>query len=317
MDRRELAHKWAAQSRPQGRAGNIFFEGPTIYSYGHHFPIATIHTRNRRGGTPDKLVLFTVRNYSVTTTAHKGAAYGAVTHLRVCEVPELNPRSTEEHRVNFNALVARSTEPLVKARRANTTWRVGHYREECLRILECARWYCEFFGLRRKVPAFPEVEFNAAAARAERIENPNPALADKREREKVKRQAVKIESARIAAERRAIHIDAQRTNWRLGGVFQTGGYAQGDVMLRVNGAEIETSRGARIPLNLAPKVWALVECARAKGGKQFREGLARPITLGDYTVNEVTAEGDLIVGCHTIPHSELRAMARQLKIEGS
>lgn len=35
----ELPHIWAAQKQDHGRAqANVFFEGPKIYSYGHHLP---------------------------------------------------------------------------------------------------------------------------------------------------------------------------------------------------------------------------------------------------------------------------------------
>jgi hypothetical protein len=60
-----VAHLWAHQSQDSARTanGNFFFTGDTIYSYGHHFPIA-----RHVGG----VVLFTTRGYSVTTAGHKG-----------------------------------------------------------------------------------------------------------------------------------------------------------------------------------------------------------------------------------------------------
>lgn len=39
-----LAHAWANQLQPEGRASNMFFEGPIIYSYGKHYEIAQIVT---------------------------------------------------------------------------------------------------------------------------------------------------------------------------------------------------------------------------------------------------------------------------------
>lgn len=59
----EVAHIWAAQSQQSGRnaQGNFYFEGQTIYSYGRHFPIATIVGND---------VLFTDKSYSNTTAKH-------------------------------------------------------------------------------------------------------------------------------------------------------------------------------------------------------------------------------------------------------
>ena len=36
----ELSKVWANQTQQRGRASNMFFDGETIYSYGHHYQIA-------------------------------------------------------------------------------------------------------------------------------------------------------------------------------------------------------------------------------------------------------------------------------------
>ncbi len=44
----EVIHVWANQSLPRMRYRNCYFEGPTVYSYGAHFPMATFVT-NAKG----------------------------------------------------------------------------------------------------------------------------------------------------------------------------------------------------------------------------------------------------------------------------
>ena len=85
----EVAHYWGNQIQSEGQCGNIFFEGTTIYSYGHHFPIARLY--------PEKQIcLFTIASYSVTTSAHKSLAYGAIPHnYTTIEVPNLNVENTK------------------------------------------------------------------------------------------------------------------------------------------------------------------------------------------------------------------------------
>lgn len=64
-----VAHLWAHQAQDSARIGgrgNFYFEGDTIYSYGSHFPIAR-HVETKRG----RAVLFTTRDYSVTTSGHQ------------------------------------------------------------------------------------------------------------------------------------------------------------------------------------------------------------------------------------------------------
>lgn len=50
---------------------SFFFRGDTIYSYGQHFPIAR-HVTGTRGRAA---VLFTTRDYSKTTSKHKGGPW--------------------------------------------------------------------------------------------------------------------------------------------------------------------------------------------------------------------------------------------------
>lgn len=42
MNQYEVSHRWAHQSHPHAKTRSMFFEQDTIYSYGHHWPIARI-----------------------------------------------------------------------------------------------------------------------------------------------------------------------------------------------------------------------------------------------------------------------------------
>lgn len=50
---------------------SMFIEGDTIYSYGHHFPIAVVDRKN-------KTAEFNEDKYSVTTGKHKSKVRGAL-----------------------------------------------------------------------------------------------------------------------------------------------------------------------------------------------------------------------------------------------
>ncbi len=86
-----------------------------------------------------------------------------------------------------------------------------------------------------------------------------------------------------------------------------------DVLLRVDGEQIETSMGARVPLAAAPMVWLLVNREKEKGGRDLRGGLSR-IKIGDYPIDRIDADGTLRAGCHVIKYDELERMARQLDL---
>jgi hypothetical protein len=102
-----VAHVWAQQSQPEGRSANgqFYFDGPTIYSYGSHFPVARF-TDARLGD--QQVVLVTSRGYSVTTARHKREVWHALRGLSVatvyCEYP--TAYGSTPHDKNIAAMVA-------------------------------------------------------------------------------------------------------------------------------------------------------------------------------------------------------------------
>ncbi len=117
----EIPHLWAHQSQDDARnsTGSLYFEGPTIFSYGAHFPIAR-HVTNVRG---EKAVLFTTVNHSVTTTGHCSAVAHAIPpNVPVFHVPHLRNSWDElpDHADNVESYVRRISELLGKARFAVT-----------------------------------------------------------------------------------------------------------------------------------------------------------------------------------------------------
>lgn len=72
----QIPHLWANKIQESARnsGGNLYFNGANIYSYGSHFCIAR-HVKPR-------IVLFTTRSYSVTTSGHISAVHDACRHLK-------------------------------------------------------------------------------------------------------------------------------------------------------------------------------------------------------------------------------------------
>jgi hypothetical protein len=71
MDMKRLAQQYAAQNKPEGRAGNVFYEKGVIYSYGHHFPIAYIRG-TRAFINSDRYSVSTSRQQSAVRSALSG-----------------------------------------------------------------------------------------------------------------------------------------------------------------------------------------------------------------------------------------------------
>jgi hypothetical protein len=310
----EVPHKWAHQTQARARnpQGNLFFDGATIYSYRTSWPLASIYTK--RGKAP--LVLANAARYSMTTSQHQSDVNRAASHLAQIEVPHVlaSSKYPNEHRQNFDYLLAEAAEALTRAKRAMRAEYVDMRRRYAHACLRNAALYAGFFGLRWTVPDLPALAWSEARTRAERIENPDPESADKRERAKATRKAAAAIRERKALELAAVHDMARRSDWRLGGVFGAGGVGRYQpVMLRLDGEEIVTSMGARIPAAAAPMVWNLVQLARRTADYDVSRG-ARRIRIGDYPLDRIDADGTLHAGCHTIPYSELAMMARALNL---
>ncbi len=69
MNIREIFHVWANRQKSAGRSGSVFFDQDTIYSYGHHYPIATFRTLQ------DGSVVALVNSASNSPTTNKHVSY--------------------------------------------------------------------------------------------------------------------------------------------------------------------------------------------------------------------------------------------------
>lgn len=83
MPSREVAHVWASQQQahPRNGKGTVYFEGPTIYSYGDHWPLASFLR-------PD-LVILNDDSYGISTSRHASYTRQALPHhIQTIAVPD-------------------------------------------------------------------------------------------------------------------------------------------------------------------------------------------------------------------------------------
>lgn len=302
----EVAHVWAQQKQYEGRASTVFFQDKSIFSYGEHFEMA-------RFVTPE-IVLFTDRQYSVTTSGHLSMARSAVSHKTIFTVP-----SFTDHNENAREMAKAIRAEVDRLNRSTAAWKWGiNYLDDQIKHAED---YLNAFGRKVKGPARKEIR-EAKNYRFKILSTECMAEKKKCFEENAKKREVlekyyaehpEVEEAqrrkRVEAKQRKI-VEQQKKRieaWKRGESIY-GGY-DWPMMLRVKGDSIETSRGASIPLLVARKLWR-----RFLSNKASLIGL----DLGHYTVNalEIDAnydgpetKGTLIVGCHRIPVSELYRMA--------
>ena len=288
----EVAHIWASQSQSEGRAGNIFFENGVIYSYGRHFPVA------RFAPEYGDIALFTSRGYSSSTGKHKGIIRAAIPdsfQIVYCDDVsrpashnlDIWARRVERLRADF--AIHKN-----KQGRGNIALEIYKNTGEVLS-------YCD--ALKMPAPAFT-CDIQAEADARAYVAQAAAARA-------AKKQLRDAEKNRIAALEAVERLEL----WKIGENVNTNGFQFSDTLLRIKGDQIETTRGAKIPVSDALKIYPLL--SRAKNtGKTIEAGLHQ-INLGAYRFNSF--DGDtLIVGCHSIAWAQIEKMAQELKlIEGA
>ena len=273
----EVCHVWAQQGQSEGRASRIFFEGPSIYSYGRHFEMARFVDANT--------VFITSRRYSVSTAKHLSLVRRAVSHKQVFEVP-----SFTNHAENVQYYIERAREYFDKAKRArtSTTWLLG-VAKHTVTIL---REYLEQFPT-----PIPEshAELWTALDHGTYLDSEVQASLLKKEREAKKAE---LESQRLAREAREREEQERLEKWIAGEL----GYGYFSAMrLRVKENEVETTHGARVPVIEARKLYRALKAGVSVEGQQ----------VGYYRVTRVT-DSELVIGCHNIPLSEVERIAPEV-----
>lgn len=272
-----VAHLWAHKSQDFARnpGHNFYFHGDTIYSYGSHFPIARHVTRKG-----NRAVLFTTRSYSSTTAGHKCMVEGACRHLTVFHVADVN--STEhrnqfaEYRAAYMALVGK----YAKARQ-----RKPDILADLRGLVSEANRYAEFFGLRPRL-TLPD-DLTGMIAECQAIEK----------REKARKQREEAKQAREALERVQKWVDGVSDYCP----------SYGPIRLRVKGDELQTTRGARVPLAHAVKAFRVIKRLHDKGQAYQRNG--HTIHLGHFALDSIDSAGNVRAGCHEVAWDEIARVA--------
>jgi len=274
-----VAHLWANQTQDSARShnGHLFFRDSTIYSYGSHFPIA----RHVNG-----VVLFTTASYSSTTSQHMSSVRSACLHLEVFRVPHV---MGDRHRDNFESYKSRLDRALLQAARArkSTAWRMREAED----LVKEANRYNKVFKLRRKPLEIP--------ASLDKV------------RERAKQQAADMAAKRktdLAKRRKLLAKAAER--WKAGEHVSISEYP--DILLRVSGEEIQTSGGARFPVDHGRKAFTLIKRCHDKAETYKHNG--HSIQLGNFSIDQIDRSGNVKAGCHHVKWAEIARIAGLLNL---
>lgn len=307
-----IAHLWAARNLDgadiptlvkntgNGKRSNFYWIDNTIYSYGRHFPIAKVYEKD--GG---KFVLFTTRTYSPTTAKHISWVRQALHNrdLKIFYVQDVTyvPHSYEQ-KERFEGEHKRAWEA---SRRA--LGRAVQALESAQGVILEANAMAEFFGWDWRLTEPDDVAAISERARAQdekRLEREQAKLAARLEA--CKAYKTWYEGPYLEAWRTGLEIavpDELKAiiSWVVRGAAPTA------LRLSADGQNVETSRGADVPLDHARKFWGFVKALKAAGREYHRNGHTEHV--GHFTCESVDADGTARIGCHILTYAEMERFA--------
>jgi hypothetical protein len=81
-------------------------------------------------------------------------------------------------------------------------------------------------------------------------------------------------------------------------------------LLRISGDNVQTSRGAEVPIADARRAVAFVMAVRARGDAWKRNGERFPV--GAFELDAIESDGTVRAGCHTFEFAEVERLAALL-----
>jgi hypothetical protein len=292
----EVAHIWAHQNHEEGRAGNIFFRGSKLYSYGFHYLMAQIHNLNGK-----RFALVNSHVYSNSTAKHLGhtrsALEGLMQYFAVSD-----PSDIKQAVRDLDTDVDREMDKALKRKFfADSRWSDGSEKLAYLnRIMAAANEASRFRQiLGRAEYKFPKKKYNEVVAHLEKLEARYNSP-ERAERRKAK-EAERLRAREIERQKNAAITAQELAKFRAGKEFNSWNIDIEYDLLRIRGSRVETSRGAIVPLEAAR------ELLRKINSRERVEGLM----IGEYEIdgfNTDNESGDTFIkiGCHKILLSEAR-----------
>lgn len=295
FDADEIPHLWAHKTQAAARnsAGNLFFSGDTIYSYGRHFAIAR-HAVIK--GRP--VILFTTRGYSNTTAKQIGMVRAALPPG--CAVIHCHDPASDKPADILAQHKSRLASALVRLRSAKSKPATATAFRHHETAREAANNAAETLGYKVRFHALSDaVELEAIATAHE------SAVSDRATAREAARSARWREAQRISM----LELGEKIELWRSGSNIPL--YNCPKTLLRIVGDEVQTSRGARFPLEHARRALPLV--SKLLETRQTFHANGQRIHLGHYQIDAIEADGTIVAGCHRIERDEVLRLIETLQ----
>lgn len=325
-DCNKIAHLWAYQQQDSARnTGNYYFNGRTIYSYGSHFPIATISS------VDNNVVFFTRKSYSNTTSKHIHTTYRSINHKNIIYVD--SPRDFKVYSdefwielTNYSKLIYECLKSSKKPRiRPQTIERylvdAESHKAEALKFLNVFGLNFDTLENKERLSykrnkegvSIQKLWFKKGAIlkadfedikrlfTSSYVENAGALIDAKNEADKKAEAQQKAKQNKIR--KKAIAENKKRLEqWKKGEDVNTYYLNEFPIELREKGEYIETSHGADVKTADAKLLYLALKRGSDVLGKE----------IGRYTVIENTNE-HIKIGCHVISKKVVNEFAQSMQ----
>jgi len=299
MDNRSLAHNWANQVKPHGKGSNFFYEGIHLYSYGHHFEAGRI-VKTEKGNT---IVLINGENYSPSTQRHLSYAWQASNHMEQFAFPlhnssysiivrdELTKDDFTRAFIRFGNIVIDSCKKASRSRKYGDL----HLNDAKKAVEDWNKLKAYFPSLTKgmkklKLPS--DIQIKKL--------NDKDKLERKLERERQKERE-KEDSYKWLNYERNYMSRVSQTLLRQRMIKEK--VHPDYIANRRFVDEVETSHGARVPLDQAKRFYGVI-----KRFKDNPNACKERLKVGNFHLSNLTPNGAHI-GCHFIAWSEMERFA--------
>lgn len=237
--------------------------------------------------------MLTDHTYSSSTSNHQGNVRRAIPRTaRTFYVPVSNegyygyPSVSGDHRHNLK-LWREGIQRTAKDAKAAREPKKSRLALEAVAIIEKAKEYAAFFGVKWNPPALPWSEEQIAVFNT--YQN---------ERERKWRESRETRQHKARERSRVRTLDRYEA-WLRGEKVNTWEFDYSHpAALRVKGDEVETSKGARFPVSHARRGLALVDSV-VKSGQPWQAN-GHTCKLGHYQIDSIDADGAVRAGCHVV-----------------
>lgn len=302
MSHSDIAHNFAHYTGNKKNGYNVFYEenengSATIYSYGHHFGIAHRLQKDTYGLN---ICLFTLSDYSVSTSKHISIVSSALSHYNKIYVPEpvqnyinidgkieIGPHRIESDLKYFSDKLQEAIKKHIRAIKYS-------YENEIVEAVKNAKKYADFFNCKNKLTGklreiihgqneLTEADILTACLSDSEIEKVKEREAAKKQREAEKRK----EAVKRFRDGKISHI-----------------HSLNNTLLRLKDDKIQTSKGVTIKDTEALILWRKMREA-ADTGKSINYIKGR---FAGYSIDKITPKA-LKAGCHIVKYSEAEMIA--------